>query len=95
MHFVKFETARIDDCIDFIEAKGLHRTLNGAGKPEGKVRIVATGGGAFKYADKFQVGGQHLSGIPESPTIHNHVIFIVVHGLAAMCAMPLEACERL
>jgi hypothetical protein len=25
MHFVKFETARVDDCLDFIQAKGLHR----------------------------------------------------------------------
>ena len=56
LHFVKFETQRIDDCIDFIEAKGLHRTHNGAGQPEGKVRVVATGGGAYKYAERFQVG---------------------------------------
>ncbi|EIE24982.1 fumble-domain-containing protein [Coccomyxa subellipsoidea C-169] len=54
IHFVKFETQRIDDCIDFIEAKGLHRTHNGKGEPDGRVRIVATGGGAFKYADKFE-----------------------------------------
>lgn len=57
LHFVKFETQRIDDCIDFIEAKGLHRIHNGAGEPEGKVRVVATGGGAYKFAEMFQVGG--------------------------------------
>ena len=56
LHFVKFETQRINDCIDFIEAKGLHRTHNGAGEPEGKVRVVATGGGAYKFAEMFQVG---------------------------------------
>lgn len=55
IHFVKFETQRIDDCIDFIEVKGLHRTHNGNGEPDGRVRIVATGGGAFKYAEKFEV----------------------------------------
>lgn len=55
IHFVKFETQRIDECIDFIEAKGLHRTHKGNGEPDGRVRIVATGGGAFKYADKFEV----------------------------------------
>ncbi len=55
LHFVKFETQRINDCIDFIEAKGLHRTHNGAGEPEGKVRVVATGGGAYKFAEMFQV----------------------------------------
>ena len=55
LHFVKFETQRINDCIDFIEAKGLHRIHNGAGEPEGKVRVVATGGGAYKFAELFQV----------------------------------------
>jgi len=65
LHFVKFETARIDECIDFIEAKGLHRVSSldggggdapdGADAPDSKVRFVATGGGAYKYADKFQV----------------------------------------
>ena len=62
MHFVKFETANIDHCVDFIEAKGLHRTHNGNGEPEGKVRIIATGGGAFKYADSFQVSS-HMSNL--------------------------------
>ena len=59
LHFVKFETARIDECIDFIEAKGLHRVsgaaASGGDAPDGKVRVVATGGGAYKYADIFQV----------------------------------------
>jgi type II pantothenate kinase len=47
LHFVKFETNKVDDCIDFIEAKGLHRR-NGSGVP---MRVKATGGGAFKYAE--------------------------------------------
>ena len=47
LHFVKFETAKVDECIDFIEAKGLHRR-NGSGAP---MRVKATGGGAFKYAE--------------------------------------------
>ena len=55
---MKFETARIDECIDFIEAKGLHRVsgaaASGGDAPDGKVRVVATGGGAYKYADIFQ-----------------------------------------
>ena len=59
---MKFETQRINDCIDFIEAKGLHRTHNGAGEPEGKVRVVATGGGAYKYAERFQVRNGSASG---------------------------------
>lgn len=55
---MKFETARIDECIDFIEAKGLHHVsgaaASGGDAPDGKVRVVATGGGAYKYADIFQ-----------------------------------------
>jgi type II pantothenate kinase len=50
LHFVKFETAKVDECIDFIEAKGLHRR-NGSGAP---MRVKATGGGAFKYAEAFR-----------------------------------------
>lgn len=49
MHFVKFETARIEDCLDFIQAKGLHRTLLRDGSSR-EVRVKATGGGAHKFA---------------------------------------------
>uniref|UniRef100_A0A383WMF1 Pantothenate kinase n=1 Tax=Tetradesmus obliquus TaxID=3088 RepID=A0A383WMF1_TETOB len=53
MHFVKFETARIDDCLDFIQAKGLHRcTLRDGSSRE--VRVKATGGGAVRFADVFR-----------------------------------------
>lgn len=47
LHFVKFETTKVDECIDFIEAKGLHRH-NSSGMP---MRVKATGGGAYKYAE--------------------------------------------
>jgi bifunctional damage-control phosphatase, subfamily II, fusion protein len=50
LHFVKFETSKVDDCIDFIESKGLHRR-NKSGM---KMRVKATGGGAYKFADKFR-----------------------------------------
>eukprot|EP00879_Flechtneria_rotunda_P021027 GHRR01022149.1.p1 GENE.GHRR01022149.1~~GHRR01022149.1.p1 ORF type:complete len:338 (+),score=95.52 GHRR01022149.1:256-1269(+) len=54
MHFVKFETARIDDCLDFIQAKGLHRcTLRDGSSRE--VRVKATGGGAIRFAEIFKV----------------------------------------
>jgi hypothetical protein len=52
MHFVKFETARIQDCLDFIEAKGLHRCRGRDGQAR-EVRVKATGGGAYKFADLF------------------------------------------
>ncbi|KAL4425789.1 hypothetical protein ABPG75_009805 [Micractinium tetrahymenae] len=51
LHFVKFETAKVDECIAFIEAKGLHRSTDGSG---GKMRVKATGGGAYKYAELFK-----------------------------------------
>lgn len=54
MHFVKFETARIEDCLDFIEAKGLHRCMLRDGSSR-EVRVKATGGGAIKFA-----GGRSL-----------------------------------
>jgi pantothenate kinase len=49
MHFVKFETARIQDCIDFIQAKGLHRCWLRDGSSR-EVRVKATGGGAIRFA---------------------------------------------
>jgi type II pantothenate kinase len=49
MHFVKFETARIDDCLEFIEAKGLHRCTGKDGLRH-EVRVKATGGGAVRFA---------------------------------------------
>ena len=49
MHFVKFETARIQDCLDFIEAKGLHRCYGKDGMRH-EVRVKATGGGALRFS---------------------------------------------
>ena len=50
LRFEKFETSRIEDCMEFIERKRLHKRRN-SGQP---IRIKATGGGAFKYADLFR-----------------------------------------
>ncbi len=41
LHFVKFETSRVEDAIDFIEAKGLHRHYGRNGPQE--MRVKATG----------------------------------------------------
>ncbi|XP_038893232.1 pantothenate kinase 1-like [Benincasa hispida] len=53
LHFTKFETSKIDDCLAFIKRKQL-----GSHHPKdlGNDRIVvkATGGGAFKFADLFR-----------------------------------------
>lgn len=60
LHFVKFETTRIDQMFDFIEAKGLHRLSNGVG---GAARITATGGGAYKYEQMFKVDAHACAGL--------------------------------
>lgn len=50
---MKFETANIGQVLDFIEVKGL---LRGSGAAADRlVSIKATGGGAFKYAELFEV----------------------------------------
>ncbi|CAI5482744.1 unnamed protein product [Closterium sp. Yama58-4] len=63
LHFVKFETSRIGECIEFIKSKRLHSfDILGMGGDEESLwgygasspRIKATGGGAFKYADLFK-----------------------------------------
>ncbi|KAG4924447.1 hypothetical protein JHK85_050936 [Glycine max] len=45
LNFKKFETSKINDCIEFIKSMKLH--IGGA-------YIMATGGGAYKYADLFK-----------------------------------------
>jgi pantothenate kinase len=47
LHFVKFETSMIEDCMAFIENKRLHKRKNSS-QP---IRVKATGGGAFKFAE--------------------------------------------
>lgn len=39
LHFVKFESSRVEDAIQFIEAKGLHRCKGSSGH----MRVKATG----------------------------------------------------
>ncbi|KAL8140787.1 hypothetical protein V2J09_006808 [Rumex salicifolius] len=60
LHFVKFETAKINECLDFIKSKKLHcGGMNPLRWPsnivtEDNVVVKATGGGAFKFADLFK-----------------------------------------
>uniref|UniRef100_A0A1J3FVQ9 pantothenate kinase n=1 Tax=Noccaea caerulescens TaxID=107243 RepID=A0A1J3FVQ9_NOCCA len=53
--FAKFETRKIDDCLEFIRFNILHHS--GVQHPNGtacdKLSVKATGGGAFKFADLF------------------------------------------
>ncbi|XP_024023936.1 pantothenate kinase 1 isoform X2 [Morus notabilis] len=56
LHFAKFETSKINDCLEFIQRNQLH--LGGCqhgGAPGNEKRIIkATGGGAYKNADLFK-----------------------------------------
>ncbi|XP_027354060.1 pantothenate kinase 2-like isoform X1 [Abrus precatorius] len=58
LHFVKFETIKINECLDFIHSKQLHcgglesRYSDVMSQRNGIIK--ATGGGAYKYADLFK-----------------------------------------
>ena len=52
LHFVKFETSKLDQAVEFITAKGLHKVPGSAAQ---LVRVKATGGGAFKFTEVLQV----------------------------------------
>ncbi|KAG2636425.1 hypothetical protein PVAP13_2NG449600 [Panicum virgatum] len=59
LHFVKFETGKLNECLDFISSKQLLRggvdspSWRSGAQPDNIV-IKATGGGAYKYADLFK-----------------------------------------
>ncbi|XP_059656117.1 pantothenate kinase 2 [Cornus florida] len=56
LHFAKFETTKINDCLEFILSKQLHRHGNWHQEAvfNDKNIIKATGGGAYKFADLFK-----------------------------------------
>uniref|UniRef100_A0A164ULY1 Pantothenate kinase 2 n=1 Tax=Daucus carota subsp. sativus TaxID=79200 RepID=A0A164ULY1_DAUCS len=60
LHFVKFETHKINECLDFINSKQLHRggmdSLGWQSEVESNENAVikATGGGAYRFADLFK-----------------------------------------
>lgn len=49
LHFAKFESARVEDAIAFIEEKGLHRNRGKNGQKE--VRVIATGMQPGRHAE--------------------------------------------
>ncbi|CAL0319999.1 unnamed protein product [Lupinus luteus] len=56
LHFVKFETRKINECLDFISSKQLHcgGLESHHTDADQNAIIKATGGGAYKYADLFK-----------------------------------------
>ncbi|GMJ06688.1 pantothenate kinase 2 [Hibiscus trionum] len=60
LHFVKFETSKLNECLDFISSKQLHcgridsHLWNSEPPANENAVIKATGGGAYKFADLFK-----------------------------------------
>ncbi|XP_038685961.1 pantothenate kinase 2-like isoform X2 [Tripterygium wilfordii] len=60
LHFVKFETSKLNECLDFIHSKQLHRggldtlSWNSEVLSIDDAVIKATGGGAYKFANVFK-----------------------------------------
>lgn len=56
LNFKKFETSKINDCIDFIKTMKLHHGGSQQQENPGSqpISIKATGGGSYKYADPFK-----------------------------------------
>ncbi|PPR97784.1 hypothetical protein GOBAR_AA22878 [Gossypium barbadense] len=60
LHFVKFETSKLNECLDFISSKQLHNGRidshywNSESPNKENAVIKATGGGAYKFADLFK-----------------------------------------
>lgn len=53
LNFLKFETDRIEQCLEYINnLKSRHRAISGA-KPS-DLCVIATGGGAYKYYDRMK-----------------------------------------
>ncbi|XP_052185923.1 pantothenate kinase 1 isoform X1 [Diospyros lotus] len=56
LHFAKFETSKINDCLEFISSKQLCRSgsWHHVTSDNHRIAIKATGGGAYKFADLFK-----------------------------------------
>ena len=52
---MKFETSKLEQAVEFITAKGLHKVSGSAAQ---LVRVKATGGGAYKFTEVMQVHAQ-------------------------------------
>eukprot|EP00898_Chlorokybus_atmophyticus_P002460 jgi/Chlat1/3214/Chrsp22S03498 len=60
LHFAKFETSKLEECLDFIEARRLHvhqlnaAKLNDSVAAAGTATVKATGGGSYRFAEAFK-----------------------------------------
>ncbi|KAK8951675.1 Pantothenate kinase 2 [Platanthera zijinensis] len=79
LKFVKFQTSRLDECLEFIRSKGLHCGGGIATRSTNmSMEIKATGGGAFKFADIFKEKlGVYLDKLDEMDTVVTGANFLL------------------
>ena len=86
LNFVRFETEKIDECVEFIQSLIQHSaTLNGVPIEEMRkgVKIMATGGGAHKFYDLF-------SSILEVEVRREDEMECLIEGLKFITLIPNE-----
>lgn len=86
LNFVRFETEKIDECVEFIQSLIHHSaTLNGVSIEEMRkgVKIMATGGGAHKFYDLF-------SSVLEVEVRREDEIECLIEGLKFITLIPDE-----
>lgn len=77
LKFVKFQTSRLDECLEFIRSKGLHYGITTSSRNM-SMEIKATGGGAFKFADIFKEKlGVNLDKLDEMDTVVTGANFLL------------------
>uniref|UniRef100_A0A803LJA8 pantothenate kinase n=3 Tax=Chenopodium quinoa TaxID=63459 RepID=A0A803LJA8_CHEQI len=91
LHFAKFQTSKINECLDFIESKLLHGSCCSHQEISDKKQLLikATGGGAYKYADLFREKfGIRLDKEDEMDSLVAGANFLLK---LRICAVPREA----
>mmetsp|Transcript_34941 Transcript_34941/g.109831 ORF Transcript_34941/g.109831 Transcript_34941/m.109831 type:complete len:568 (-) Transcript_34941:247-1950(-) len=74
LHFFTFETRYIEDCVDFVRN---YAGEEGSTRRRSKLLVRATGGGAYKYAQKFQDIGVLLDRRDEMACLVNGISFLM------------------
>ncbi|CAL5051704.1 unnamed protein product [Urochloa decumbens] len=77
LRFAKFERRRLQECFEFIRAKGL-LGCNGTRSTNENVLLKATGGGAYKFADDFREKlGVYLDKLDEMDSVVSGANFLL------------------
>nr|GEZ03162.1 pantothenate kinase 1 [Tanacetum cinerariifolium] len=87
LYFIKFETSKINECLDFVSSKQHHcRGVQQCGFPVSDKNIIkATGGGAFKFADLFKEKlGISLDKVDEMSSLVSGANFLLKVGFLTL-----------